>query len=298
MRVDGAHAHVPGPTSSTRSSADGRRPDGVCVSVAATRVGRCGPRARIRRRRSRDRPRPTVRWGGCLPSRGPRPLPSRIPGTGPVRRTAPARTGAATGPRPTAHPVLVASGAESALAAVERHLRQEAIEARLVATSRPTVPTGATTTTSRPVAAGRSSTGVRVAPVPIDDGWDDDDEFWAETRPRRQRPAGRCRRPPRRRAARRRAPPGPQGPAHPAPRLAVVGVQVLAVLLPVRLAHRPHRRRHPVAGRPGGRGHRQHRDLLRQGDRRDHLRARRPQRVPRRRERRRDPGDRRPRSSR
>jgi hypothetical protein len=75
--------------------------------------------------------------------------------------------------------VLVPSGAESALAAVERHLRQEAIEARLVATSQPR----ATTSVARPVGGTR----VRVAPAPVDDGWNDGDaEFWGETRPRRR----------------------------------------------------------------------------------------------------------------
>lgn len=122
------------------------------------------------------------------PESRPSPAPEPDAGTHPGPASGTGANGSGNGSA-NGHPVLVASGAESALAAVERHLRQEAIEARLIATSRPTVPTGATTTTSRPVAPGRSSTRVRVAPVPLDDGWDDDDEYWAEARPRRRRPA-------------------------------------------------------------------------------------------------------------
>ena len=121
------------------------------------------------------------------PESRPSPAPEPDPGNGTGQVNGSGANGAGNGSGANGHPVLVASGAESALAAVERHLRQEAIEARLVATGRPTVPTATTTTTSRPVAPGRSSTRVRVAPVPIDDGWDDD-ELWAEARPRRQRP--------------------------------------------------------------------------------------------------------------
>lgn len=83
--------------------------------------------------------------------------------------------------------VLVASGAESALAAVERHLRQEAIEARLVSTGPATMPR------SRPGSDGRPTAPVRIAPVPFDEPWDTDAdadaEFWGEARPRRRRPA-------------------------------------------------------------------------------------------------------------
>jgi hypothetical protein len=115
----------------------------------------------------------------------PAPAPEPVTGNGSGTATGGAN-GASTGAAPNGQAVLVASGAESALAAVERHLRQEAIEARLVATSRPTAPTGATTTLTRPGTAGRGGS-VRVAPVPVGDGWDDD-EFWAEARPRRRRP--------------------------------------------------------------------------------------------------------------
>ncbi len=78
--------------------------------------------------------------------------------------------------------ILVASSAESALAAVERHLRQEAFEARLVEPS--------TVVHPRPASDGRTSTTVRVGRSTLDDRWVDDDEaeFWGETRSRRPRP--------------------------------------------------------------------------------------------------------------
>ena len=118
------------------------------------------------------------------PEPRPTPAPEPVSGNGGGPTNGSGANGGGNGSAATnGHPVLVASGAESALAAVERHLRQEAIEARLVATSRPTVPAGGTATATRP-APGR----VRVAPVPIDDGWDDDAEFWAEAQPRRRRP--------------------------------------------------------------------------------------------------------------
>jgi hypothetical protein len=112
----------------------------------------------------------------------PEPRPTDAPepaaGANGASRANGAANGSGNGATPTSS-VLVAAGAENALAAVERHLRQEAIEARLVAASAPTVPV------DRPSYSG---TRVRVAPVPVDDGWDDADaEFWGEARPRRRR---------------------------------------------------------------------------------------------------------------
>lgn len=114
------------------------------------------------------------------------PAPDPATGNGNGRSNGSGANGSGNGSG--ASSVLVASGAESALAAVERHLRQEAIEARLVATGPATVPR------PRPAPDGRTPAPVRIAPAPLDEPWDTgepadaDAEFWGETRPRRRRP--------------------------------------------------------------------------------------------------------------
>ena len=129
-----------------------------------------------------------VSWETMSPEPRSMPAPDPVTGNGNGRSNGSGASGREHGTDGTSS-VLVASGAESALAAVERHLRQEAIEARLVATGPATVPR------PRTAPAGRATAPVRIAPVPLDEPWDTgehadpDAEFWGETRTRPRRPA-------------------------------------------------------------------------------------------------------------
>ena len=129
-----------------------------------------------------------VSWETMSPEPRSMPAPDPVTGNGNGRSNGSGASGREHGTDGTSS-VLVASGAESALAAVERHLRQEAIEARLVATGPATVPR------PRTAPAGRATVPVRIAPVPLDEPWDTgehadpDAEFWGETRTRPRRPA-------------------------------------------------------------------------------------------------------------